>query len=298
MLHFSFVDLTTFCAVADERNLTRGAARVHLSPSTVCARIKGLESELGVALFNRTPQGMTLTAAGEIVRQGARNIERNIDQMLKKLEPYVSREAGTLRIVTNYGAAINFLADGLAAFLKKHPDVTVSHHRCSSREVVEAVAEDRADIGIGAYVGEYPGIEFLDYRRDDLVLVVSVDHPFATRSEIDFADCLNEDFVYLGERVEMQQFVHERARELGYKIVPKVRVSNQPILLQMVAAGVGIGVASRAAFEALPNARVRAVKLTNPWARRNIRIAIPMQKERQNRWAQTLITELINETAK
>ena len=40
MQHFSLIDLKTFRAVADEGNLTRGAARVHLSPSTVCARIK------------------------------------------------------------------------------------------------------------------------------------------------------------------------------------------------------------------------------------------------------------------
>ena len=64
MQHFSLTDLKAFRAVADEGNLTRGAARVHLSPSTVCARIKGLESNLGVALFTRTAQGMTVTAAG------------------------------------------------------------------------------------------------------------------------------------------------------------------------------------------------------------------------------------------
>lgn len=120
MQHFSLIDLKTFRAVADEGNLTRGAARVHLSPSTVCARIKGLESSLGVPLFTRSAQGMAVTPAGEIVRQGALRIERDIDGMLRDLEPFVSREAGTLRIVSNYGAAMNFLADGLARFLKAH----------------------------------------------------------------------------------------------------------------------------------------------------------------------------------
>lgn len=91
---------------------------MHLSPSTVCARIKGLESSLGVPLFTRSAQGMAVTPAGEIVRQGALRIERDIDGMLRDLEPFVSREAGTLRIVSNYGAAMNFLADGLARFLK------------------------------------------------------------------------------------------------------------------------------------------------------------------------------------
>lgn len=260
MQHFSLIDLKTFRAVADEGNLTRGAARVHLSPSTVCARIKGLESSLGVPLFTRSAQGMAVTPAGEIVRQGALRIERDIDGMLRDLEPFVSREAGTLRIVSNYGAAMNFLADGLARFLKAHPDVSISHHRCSSRDVVEAVAEDRADIGLSAFVGDYPGVTFIDYARDDLVVIVSIDSPLAHREALDFAECLNEDFVSLSEHVEMQRFVDERARELGHKLVPKVRVSNQPILFQMAAAGVGIGIASRVAFEAQPHPRARAGK--------------------------------------
>lgn len=64
MQHFSLIDLKTFHAVADEGNLTRGAARVHLSPSTVCARIKGLESSLGVPLFTRSAQGMAVKSCG------------------------------------------------------------------------------------------------------------------------------------------------------------------------------------------------------------------------------------------
>ena len=90
----------------------------------------------------------------------------------------------------------------------------------------------------------------------------------------------------------MQRFVDERARELGHKLVPKVRVSNQPILFQMAAAGVGIGIASRVAFEAQPHPRTRAVKLTNAWAQRHIRIAIPAQKERQIRWSSEFIAAL------
>lgn len=145
---------------------------------------------------------MAVTPAGEIVRQGALRIERDIDGMLRDLEPFVSREAGTLRIVSNYGAAMNFLADGLARFLKAHPDVSISHHRCSSRDVVEAVAEDRSDIGLSAFVGDYPGVTFIDYARDDLVVIVSIDSPLAHREALDFAECLNEDFVSLSEHVE------------------------------------------------------------------------------------------------
>lgn len=296
MQHFSLVDLLVFSAVADEGNLTRAAKRVHLSPSTICARIKGLESNLNVPLLTRSARGMTATPAGEIVRLSTRSIEREINTMLERLEPYVSRAAGTLRIATNYGAALNFLAKGLAQFLHSHPDVTISHQRCSSLEVVTAIAEDRADIGLSAFEGEYPGVEFIDYERDDLVVITSINHPMASRESVAFADCLNEDFVSLNESVEMQHFIDEKARELGHKITPKVRVSNQPILFQMAAAGVGIGVASRVAFEAQPTAGAHAIRLSDPWAKRHIRIAIPAQKEHRIGWAQALAETLKNQT--
>ena len=85
-------------------------------------------------------------------------------------------------------------------------------------------------------------------------------------------------------------------RELGKRIEPKVRVSNQPILFQMAAAGVGIGVASRVAFEAQPNPRVRAIRLTNYWAKRYIRIAVPTEAQRRIRWAKELIDALQSST--
>lgn len=295
MYHFSLVDLRAFCAVAEEGNLTRAAERIHLSASSVCTRIKSLESNLGVPLFTRTAQGMSVTPAGEIVREGSYGVAREINHMLEKLQPYVSRAAGTLRIATNYAAALNFLADGLAQFLHSHSDVTVAHQRCSSREVVAAVAEDRADIGLTAYVGEYPGVEFIDYARDDLVLIVSREHALAKLPSVDFAECLSEDFVYLNESVEMQRFVDEKARELGRKITPKVCVANQPILFQMAAAGVGVGVASRVAFEAQANPRACAVPLSNVWAKRHIRIAIPTQEKRRIRWALELAETLADQ---
>lgn len=67
MLHFSFTDLMVFSAVADEHNLTKGAAKVHLAPSSASVRIKNLEDALGLPLLNRQARGVELTKAGEIV---------------------------------------------------------------------------------------------------------------------------------------------------------------------------------------------------------------------------------------
>ena len=117
MLHFSFTDLMVFSAVADEHNLTKGAAKVHLAPSSASVRIKNLEDALGLPLLNRQARGVELTKAGEIVDGYAKRAISLMGEMQQSLQPYLSQKAGFIRIAANYGASIDFLPKDIAAFL-------------------------------------------------------------------------------------------------------------------------------------------------------------------------------------
>ncbi|HXO71420.1 MAG TPA: LysR family transcriptional regulator, partial [Bradyrhizobium sp.] len=64
-MQFDLVDLRLFVAVADDRSITHGAARVHLALPSASARIKAMEETLGIALLKRGRRGVELTAAGE-----------------------------------------------------------------------------------------------------------------------------------------------------------------------------------------------------------------------------------------
>ena len=66
--------LRYFIAVAEEQNIGRAATRLHMSQPPLTRQIQQLEEELGVQLFVRTPRGMELTPAGELLLEEARNI--------------------------------------------------------------------------------------------------------------------------------------------------------------------------------------------------------------------------------
>jgi DNA-binding transcriptional LysR family regulator len=292
MLHYSLIDLQAFCAIADENNLTRGAERVHLSPSTVSTRIKNLEQSLGARLLNRRARGVELTPAGDIVRQAAIKVEAELSAMERDLQPFVLKESGTVRVVTNFGAAVNFLAPGVAKFLQENPGVSFVQERTNSTDVVRAVAEDRADLGMGAYVGTYPNVDFVDLADDDLVLAVSKQHPLARRKNIGFAECLSEPFLCLDPSSEMQRFLYDRARELGHPIVPKLQLATQTILLRLVAEGIGVGIVSRVAYERVNAKGTKIIYLSDDWAKRKIRIAIPHDPAQRSRWTEPLVAAL------
>lgn len=75
----SLTQLRYFVAVAEEKNVARAAARVHIAQPPLSRQIKGLEEELGVTLFQRTPKGMELLPAGETFLEHARSILTRVD---------------------------------------------------------------------------------------------------------------------------------------------------------------------------------------------------------------------------
>ncbi len=298
MQHFSLTDLQVLSAAADEENLTRAARRINIVPSSASSHIKNLEEALNVQLLIRRVRGVELTEAGKIVNHYAKRINREIEQMQKDLLPYARHEAGVIRMVANYGASFDFLPANLAQFLVENPAVNIQLEQRSSEEVVRMVAENRADIGIGAYRENFPNIEFIPYRNDELVVIAAKDHPLAQFDAIDFKQSLDYEFVCLENTSAMQRFIFEKARMLGCKIVPRVQVGQQSLLIGLVSQGAGIAVLSGAAARAFELKNARIIKLTNAWAQRRLRIAVSAKYREQSRWLEPLIDVLVRDAPK
>lgn len=298
MQRFSLTDLEVLSAAADEENLTRAARRMHLVTSSASAHIKNLESALGVELLARRVRGVELTEAGRIVNRYAKQIARSFEQMKLELVPFAKHEAGVIRVVANYGASFDYLPANIAQFLVANPEVNVELVQMGSDQVVQFVAENRADIGIGAFRGTFPGIEFLPYRNDELVLIVPEDHPLAAFESIPFEKSLAYEFVCLDNSSAMQRFIFEKARMLGHKIVPRIHVGDQSLLVGLVAQGAGIAVISGAATRAFELRKTRIVKLTDAWAQRRLRIALSTRRKQQSRWLAPLIEILTKDAPK
>lgn len=279
MKRFSLTDLELLSAVADEENLTRGAELVHLSPSSASIRLKKLEEALSVRLFTRKRDGLELTKPGLIVNQASKKIARVLEEMLSELSPYTRLEKGILRIAANYGASVDFLPDDISEYLRLHPETRIVLEQKASLEVVQAVAAGRADLGVGAYEGDYPGVRFLPYSEDRLVLALPAGHELAGKDEVSFAESLAYPFVSLTDESAMQRFIFEHARKAGSPITPKVQVDNQRLLLMLVSKKAGIAVLSTRGASSNFWPGVRFVRLTDPWAARHLRIAVNQSPE-------------------
>src|ERR1700753_2770060 len=196
-MRFDLVDLQLFVAVADSGSITHGAERAHLALASASARIKGLETGLGVSLVRRRRRGIELTAAGESLRDHARIIMHNVAVMQGDLAGFASGVKASVHLLANTSGLSEHLPKALAAFLRDHPDISIDVEERESADIAAAIASGAADLGFAAEHALPDHVERFSFGEDRLMLVASRRGDFAGRRQIDFVEVTDRHFVGL-----------------------------------------------------------------------------------------------------
>src|SRR5689334_20026498 len=116
-----FNELSTFVAVAEQRNFTKAAARLGLAPPTVSQTIRALEERLAVRLLNRTTRSVALTQAGEKLLARMQRALTEVEEALEDVNSLRDTPIGTLRLVVARTPALQLLAPLVPRFLAEFP---------------------------------------------------------------------------------------------------------------------------------------------------------------------------------
>jgi DNA-binding transcriptional LysR family regulator len=162
----------TFLAVATFGGFHRAAEAVRVSQPAVSARIKALEESLGVRLFDRSRNGLTLSEAGRTFKPYAEQLLRTASlarQAVHELQPGGS---SPLQIASALSISVYFLPEVLKQFQRSNPNVTISIRSGHSKEVLEMVLSEEAEIGLARSL-QHPEVETISLRDDPLLLVAA-----------------------------------------------------------------------------------------------------------------------------
>jgi DNA-binding transcriptional LysR family regulator len=288
-MHYDLIDLKIFLAVAEQGNLSRGAERCNLAPSSVSQRIKGLEDAIGAALLTRQARGVRLTPAGHILVEHARRCVAQLEQMHSDLLPYAQGLVGHITFFANNNAISSHLPEDLARFFGLYPNVRISLEERLSHDIVTAVAAGRADLGVVALESKHPELEFLPYRQDQLVLLAPLNSTFGGRGKISFSACLGTPFISLQHGAALHTFLVNHATSLGKSLDVRVQVSGYRAIARLVSSGAGIGIVPRSALEDGDSARLEVIDLSEPWARRDLRVCFSKEAKSKNFFQEKLI---------
>jgi DNA-binding transcriptional LysR family regulator len=188
--------LKVFVTVAERQHLTQAAHRLNLSISAVSHAISALETEFQVKLFHRVGRRIELNAAaGQLLLEEARAILARAATARLKISELGNLQRGTLHIHASQTIASYWLPRHLMAYRRQYPLVDVQMTIGNTDDVARALIDGSAELGFVEGTVEDPAIAMHRVARDQLVLVVSAEHPWATRRDITFDDFRETDWV-------------------------------------------------------------------------------------------------------
>ena len=175
------------------------------------------------------------------------------------------------------------MPDALAAFLASRPNLGIDLEERLSRDIVQAVTDGAADIGIVTDAVDSLALQTISFRDDPLVLAMARKHPLARRisnprgkrPSMLFADALDQDFIGLAGDSALQQYAQQQAVRLGGSMHCKIRLRSFEAVCRMVASGAGVAILPETAARRSGCAEdLRVVRLSDDWADRKLLICL------------------------
>jgi DNA-binding transcriptional LysR family regulator len=279
-MRFDLTDLRLFLHVVEAGSITHGAGRMNLAIAAASTRIRHMEVSLGTPLLRRERQGVRPTEAGRTLLHHARILLQQADRMRGDLAEYADGLRGQVRLMSNTNALTEFLPEPLSAFLASHPQINIDLEERLSDEIVAAVADGTADVGIVAGTVEVAGLEVLPFRVDRFVLVVAMNHPLSAVEQIAFAKVLDFDFVGLDRASALQRFLSEKAERIGRRLRLRVQLRSFDAVCRLVECNVGIGVVPATTAERhAKTMSIHRIELIDEWAVRKLTICVRRQAD-------------------
>jgi DNA-binding transcriptional LysR family regulator len=231
--------LRAFHLVVKFGSLRRAAARLNLTVPAVSFSIRRLEKQLDLTLFQRLPNRMVLTPAGERVAQGVELIFQEISSVFTPIA-FQSMPKGRLKMSVNSDLAWYFIPR-IAAFIKANPDVELGLDIRSSSEALAEVQRGDVDLGIGRYSKVPKGIERERIAESSVSLACPRDHPLLRRNAPQIEDIARYKLVTLPSRNSTRRLINAAFSKAGVKTRSCIEAGTCQTVCSFVESGLGIG---------------------------------------------------------
>ena len=236
--------LKAFVAIAESRTFTAGAKLVHVTQAAISMQISGLEKEVGVPLFTRTPRQVLLTEAGEVLLDRARRILREHDAAIQHIAELAGAERGRVRVGS---ASAHFIGVILPKTLQKlkqrYPNAEVSVTSGTSEILVEKILSGELDTAFVSLPVESAHITVEKLFSDEIVAIAHPSHPLAGKKVVSAATLAGEKLI-LGEKGgNTRRLIDEFFAAANVKPNVVMELSRQSSINEMVKSKMGVGIA-------------------------------------------------------
>lgn len=237
--------LRYFVVVAEEMNMHRAAARLHISQPPLSLAVRQLEEDIGAALFTREGRGIQITRAGEAFLKKARKILEESHQATEEARQIDSGKTGTLKIGFISSAVTGILQQSVAAFRQSTPDVVLTMEQGVAGRIEKELLAGNVDVGI-VRIPHYHSNEIAihEITREAWVLALPTRHPLTRKKEIRFSNLAGHPLIFYPRWNGPASYDDVMGLFKKHDVMPNIvqEAPEQMTIAGLVAAQIGIGI--------------------------------------------------------
>lgn len=244
MQNFQPIDsrqLVNFVTLAETRNFTQAAKTLNLTQSAISHSIKSLEEDVGCRLFERIGKKVFLSVQGESLLGTATQILNLMNSSRERLRSRNSWGVGRLRIAAPASICEYLVPEILREFKESFPQCEIKLTATDSPGISNLLLKNEVDLAFSLESG--PANKDITFQRlfsDNLVFVVSPNHPWLERKRINRRDIESSAFLCYAQ----SSFTHRKMlnffRENGVNIRNFTEIGNVSTIKELVKIGQGI----------------------------------------------------------
>lgn len=228
--------------MADTGSFTAAGHHLHLSQSAVSRQILMLENELEEQVFLRVGGKIRITPAGSALLALSRRVFEDIQATRVSIVDSRQTLAGTIRLVGGMTVCLYVLPPLLKEFRKHHPNVEVKVTPASATRLVRQLRTGAADLGLVTLPVDDPSLVIEPVLQEELLLVMSPQHPLARKRHVLPRDLAGQPFVLFEAGSNSRRTIEDFFTR--QQIAPKVvtETENVEIIKALVRVRVGISI--------------------------------------------------------
>lgn len=263
-VHVHLVALRYFGETVRAGSMRQAAEQLNVAASAINRQVRKLEEQLQCQLFDRTAEGVRLTAAGEVLYHYILRLDRDLNRAIVQIDDLRGLRRGHVRLACSDGIGRDFLPYILSGFHEEFPGITYSVEVASALHILAQVADGEIDIGLAMAPPTRADVAIAARAEMPMGVIMPKDSPLRERKSLKLADLVGERFIQAKDGTGGGNSYHALlATETPYGQL--IETNSPDFITNLVEVGLGIGIRTPVGImQSVEDGKVGFVLLEDP----------------------------------